>query len=167
MGLFGFFKKKHKLEGQFTKERSLGEILNQGVLFEDQNKLLRWGSPINELTSVVDVKEKKFADRTVYNWGEHEILGGLKLELSTMYWNHREHSIDKRFNAIEFLAVGDDNAGKYLRLIGQHLEKNFGAGRHIEDEPLGYFEWYADEVRITLCFMQQVANKLHFKIEKL
>src|SRR5258708_3980243 len=144
MGLFDFFKRKKKLTGDFN--------ISRGLLFEDNNKFLKWGVPVKELSKMVDVKEKKFADRTVYNWGEHEVFGGLRLELITIYWNHRGDSIDKRFNAIEFLAVGDDNAGKYLKLIGRHLKNKFGAGQHIEDEPKGYFEWHVNEVRITLCF---------------
>jgi len=148
-------------------ETSLTQILNIGILFEDNKKLLKWGVPINELAKQVEVKEKKFADRTVYNWGEHIILGGLKLELFTVYWNHRADSIDKKFNSIEFLAVGDDNAGSHLRLIGMHLESKFGPGKHVEGEPNGYFEWHINEIRISLYFMQQVANKLHFKIEKI
>ena len=143
------------------------KILNRGILLEDNKKLLKWGVPISDLARDVKVDEKKFADRTVYKWGEHSILGGLKLELSTVYWNHRADSVDKRFNSVEFDAVGDDNAGKYLRLIALHLETKFGPGKHIKGEPDGYFEWYVDEVRITLCFMQRVANKLYFRIEKL
>lgn len=164
MRLFDFFKRKDELNLNLKQEKDLSKILAQGILFEDNNKFLKWGTPITELSKVVDVKEKKFADRTVYNWGEHRILGGLKLELSTVYWNHRAGSIDKRFNSIEFLAIGDDNAGKYLRLIGTHLETKFGPGHNIDGEPKSYFEWNINEVRITLRFMQQVSNKLHFEI---
>ena len=135
-----------------------------GIFLEDSKKLLKWGVPVTDLAKQVEVKEKKFADRTVYMWGEHTILRGLKLELNTIYWNHREDSIDKVFNAVEFMAVGDDNAGKYLRLIGMHLENKFGPGRNMDGEPKTYFQWNVNEVRITLRFMEQVANKLHFEI---
>src|SRR5579862_1241199 len=100
MGLFSFFKRDTK-----QKNNDPDKIISQGILFEDNNKFLKWGIPITELSTLVDVKEKKFADRTVYNWGEHSILGGLKLELITVYWNHRAGSIDKRFNSIEFQAI--------------------------------------------------------------
>jgi hypothetical protein len=162
MGLFDFFKRKEDLN--LIGEKDLGKTLFHGILFEDNNKLLKWGTPVRDLAKQVEVKEKFFADRAVYNWGEHSILGGLKLELSTIYWNHREDSIDKLFTAIEFLAVGDDNAGKYLKLIGLHLENKFGPGRNIDGEPKTYFQWNINEVRITLRFMEQVANKLHFEI---
>jgi hypothetical protein len=164
MGLFDFFKRREKLRGDFGQEKCLGKILSQGILFEDNNKFLKWGTPVKELFAMVDVSEKKFADRTVYNWGEHTILGGLKLELITVYWSHSASSIDKLFNSIEFLATGDDNAGKYLRLIGLHLEGKFGPGRNIEGEPKTYFEWIVNDARITLRFMERVANKLHFEI---
>jgi len=165
MRLLGFFRTKLRkgLEG----ETGSNETLNTGILLEENKRFLKWGVPVSDLAKQVEVKEKKFADRRVYNWGEHTILGGLKLDLSTVYWNHRADSIDKRFNSIEFLAIGDDIAGVHLRLIGMHLETKFGPGRHVEGEPSGYFEWYINDVRISLYFMQQVANKLYFKIEKI
>jgi hypothetical protein len=167
MGLFDLFRRKSRESLYSEGEQGLSSILNLGILFEDNKKLLKWGVPVTDLAKQVEVNEKKFADRTVYNWGEHKILDGLKLALITVYWNHRPDSIDKRFNSIEFLAVGDDNAGKHLRLIGMHLENKFGPGKHVEGEPDGYFEWHINEVRISLYFLQRVANKLHFKIEKI
>jgi hypothetical protein len=140
MGLLDFFKRKKEFKADFSRERDLNKILNQGILFEDNNKFLKWGTPIKELSKHVEVKEKKFADRTVYNWGEHKILGGLKLELNTTYWNHRADSIDKLFTSIEFSVTGDDEAGKYLSLIGLNIEKKVGPGLHIEGEPDGCFE---------------------------
>ena len=165
MGLLNFFKKKEKFEANFSSEKDLNKILSQGILFEDNTKLLKWGVPITDLAKQVEVKEKKFSDRTVYNWGEHKILDGLKLELKTTYWNHRADSIDKLFTSIEFSVTGDDEAGKYLSLIGLHLEKKFGLGRHIEGEPDGCFEWVLDNVHISLNFLQRVANKLQLKIK--
>jgi hypothetical protein len=161
MGLFDFFKKS---EINFEGEKDLGKILNHGILFEDCNKLLKWGIPITGLAKQVAVKEKKFADRTVYNWGEHKILDGLNLELTTTYWNHREDSIDKLFTNIEFSVTGDDEAGKYFSLIAQHLEKKFGPGRHIEGEPDGCFEWVLGDVHIVLNLLQRVSNRLQLKI---
>jgi hypothetical protein len=167
MGLLNLFRRKSEESLYLKAEQELSSILNIGILFEDNKKLLKWSVPISELAKLVEVNEKRFADRTVYNWGEHTILGGLKLELFTVYWNHRADSIDKKFNSIEFLAIGDDSAGNHLRLIGTHLENKFGPGKHVEGEPDGYFEWHINEVGISLYFMQQVANKLQFKIEKI
>ena len=167
MGLFDFFRRKSAASLYLEGEPSLISILNTGILFEDNKKLLKWGVPVIDLAKQVEVKEKKFADRTVFNWGEHTILNGLKLELSTVYWNHRADSVDKRFNSIEFLAVGDDHAGKSLGIIGTHLETKFGPGQHVDGEPNGFFEWHVNEVRISLSFMERVTNKLHFKIEKI
>ena len=167
MGLFDFFRRKSEVNFNLEGEIEAISILNAGILFEDSKKLLKWGVPVSDLAKQVEVNEKKFADRTVYNWGQHAIIGGLKLELSTVYWNHRADCIDKKFNSIEFSAIGDDNAGNYLRLVGMHLENKFGPGQPIADEPNGYFEWHVHGVRITLCFMERVANKLHLKIEKI
>lgn len=97
MGLFDFFKKEKKLKFDVDNS-SLTELLDKGILFEDNNRFLKWGTAIKDLSKEVEVKEKLFADRTVYQWGEHIILNGLSLELTTTYWNHREDSVYKRFN---------------------------------------------------------------------
>jgi hypothetical protein len=165
MGLLDFFKRKKEFKADFSRERDLSKILSQGILFEDNNQLLKWGVPITDLAKQVEVKEKKFTDRTVYNWGEHKILDGLKLEFNTTYWNHRADSIDKLFNHIEFSVTGDDEAGNYFRIIALHFEKKFGPGRHIEGEPDGCFEWVLDNVHISLNLLQRVANKLQLKIK--
>jgi hypothetical protein len=126
MGLFSFLKRKREQTIDFKSENDLGKILNLGIYFEDIDKFLNWGTPVKELADHTTVKEKLFADRTVYNWGEHSILNGLKLEFTTTYWNHKDESQYKRFNSIEFWAIGDEIAEKHLKLISTHIEKHFG-----------------------------------------
>jgi len=65
----------------FKNEKDFGKILNQGIFFEDTEKFLKWGRSAKEIAKDLEIKEKRFADRTVYNWGEQNILGGLKLPL--------------------------------------------------------------------------------------
>ena len=107
MGLFDFFKRNKKEKSDFENETDLLKIISRGISFEDTKQFLEWGTPIEDLAKTIPVKEKRFADRTIYNWGEHSILNGLKLELITMFWNHREESQYKIFNSIDFWSVGD------------------------------------------------------------
>ncbi len=167
MGLFDFFRRKSGESLYLEGETEAISVLNVGILFEDNKKLLKWGVAVSDLAKQVEVKEKRFADRTVYSWGEHTIIDGLKLQLYTVYWDYKADSGDKRFNWIESQVDGDDPAGNLFRLIGTHLEAKFGPGRHIEGEPDGCFEWYINEIRISLCLLERVANKLLFKIEKI
>jgi len=127
MELFGFLKSKREQAIDFKNEIDLGKILNQGIYFEDTGQFLKWGTSLNDLAKEVPVKEKLFADRTVYNWGEHSILDGLKLEFTIIFWNHKDESRYKKFNAIEFWAVGNETAEEYLKVISAHIEKHYRA----------------------------------------
>ncbi|MDB5087968.1 MAG: hypothetical protein JWR09_1962 [Mucilaginibacter sp.] len=165
MGLFEFFKGKKKLELDINNS-SLIELLDKGVLFEDNNKFLKWGTAIKDLKDV-EVKEKLFADRTVYHWGEQRILNGLNLGLTTTYWNHREDSVYKRFNSINFSIAGDE-ANKYLDLIKAHLENNFGVAikKDISDTQVT-LDWLISDTRLHLYFFEQQVYKLNFEISRI
>ncbi|MEO6979218.1 MAG: hypothetical protein ABI113_12590 [Mucilaginibacter sp.] len=167
MGLFDFFKRKKKVKFDVNNS-SLNELLGHGILFEDDNKFLEWGKPIKDLSKDIDVKEKLFADRTVYNWGEHTILKGLSLQLATTYWNHREDSIHKIFNAINFAVTGNEEAKKCLELIRTHLEKIFGEAqsKEVTDTEV-ILEWIVNNTRLCVHFFEQYTNKLTFEISKL
>jgi hypothetical protein len=168
MGLFSFLKRKREQTIDFKSEKELCKILNQGIYFEDIDKFINWGTPVKGLANQITVKEKLFADRSVYNWGEHSILDGLKLEFTTTYWNHKDESQYKRFNSIEFWAIGDEIAEKYLKLISAHIEKHFGAPSKKEvSETAVELEWLINGARIYLYFFEQYADKLHFEIGKL
>jgi hypothetical protein len=58
-------------------------LISRGILFEDTGVFLRWGSEIIDLAKIMVINERRFADRLVYNRGEHNILKGL---------NHKEIS---------------------------------------------------------------------------
>ena len=168
MTLFNFFKRKKEVEIDFLNEKDQRKIISSGILFEDAGKLLKWGSPVKELALSVGVKEKIFADRTVCNWGEHTILNGLKLELTTTFWNHKEESRDKRFNTIEFSVVGNEEADKYLRLIGAHIEQQFGPPKNKDvTETEVTLVWMINGARLKLHFLEKHASKLHFEISKI
>jgi len=168
MGLFSFLKRKRGQTIDFKHEKDVSKILNQGIYFEDLDKFINWGTPVKELANHITIKEKLFADRTVYNWGEHSILDGLKLEFTTTYWNHKEESQHKRFNSVEFWAIGDEIAEKHLKLISAHIEKHFGASVKKEvSETAVELEWVINGAKIYLYFFEQYANKLHFEISKI
>lgn len=166
MGLFDFFKKKEN-EIFDINSSSLTELLDKGILFEDNTRFLKWGTPIKDLSKDVEVKEKLFADRTVYHWGEQRILNGLNLGLTTTYWNHREDSVYKRFNSIGFSIAGDE-ANKYLDLIKKHVEDNFGKAlkEDISDTQVT-LDWLISDTRLHLYFFEQHVCKLNFEISRI
>ena len=167
MGLFDFFKGRKKLKFDINNS-SLNELLRHGILFEDNNKFLEWGLTIRYLTKEIDVKEKLFADRSVYNWGEHTILNGLTLPLTTTYWNHREDSVYKIFKSVVFSVSGNDESKKYLELIKNQLEKEFGEAqsKEITDTEV-ILEWLVNNTRLCVHFFEQYTNKLTFEINRL
>jgi len=167
MGLFDFFKGRKKIKFDINNS-SLNELLGHGLLFEDNNKFLEWGVPVKELSKDVEVKEKLFADRSVYNWGEHTILKGLTLPLTTTYWNHREDSVYKIFNSIIFSVTGNEEAKDKLGLINIHLQKILGEpqSKEITDTEI-ILEWIVNNTRLCIHYFEQYTNKLTFEINRL
>lgn len=167
MGLFDFFKRKEDEKFDINNSSPI-ELLGKGILFEDNTSFLKWGIPIKNLSKDIEVKEKLFADRTVYNWGEHKILNGLTLELTTTYWNYREDSIYKIFKSVNFSVAGNEEAKKYLELISSHLESNFGKPQNKEVSNTEVIcEWIVNETKLCLHFFEQYINKLNFEISRL
>lgn len=167
MALFNFFKRRKKVKFDIHNS-SLDELLGHGILFEDNNKFLEWGVAVKELLKNVDVKEKLFADRSVYNWGEHTILKGLTLPLTTTYWNHREDGVYKIFKSVVFSVSGNDESKEYLELIKNQLEKEFGdaQSKEITDTEV-ILEWIVNNTRLCVHFFEQYTNKLTFEINRL
>ena len=167
MGLFNFFKRRKKVKFDINNS-SLNELLGHGLLFEDNNKFLEWGRPLKELSKDVEVKEKLFADRSVYNWGEQTILKGLTLPLATTYWNHREDSVYKIFNSIIFSVTGNEEAKDKLDLIKIHLQKILGEpqSKEITDTEI-ILEWIVNNTRLSIHYFEQYTNKLTFEINML
>lgn len=165
--MFDFFKGKKKIKFDINNS-SLNELLGHGLLFEDNNKFLEWGVPVKELSKSVELKEKLFADRSVYNWGEHAILKGLTLPLTTTYWNHREDSVYKIFNSIIFSVTGNEEAKESLDLIKTHLEKIFGEpqSKEITDTEI-ILEWIVNNTMLCIHYFEKYTNKLTFEINRL
>ena len=156
MGLFDFFKREKKVKFDINNS-SLTELLDKGILFEDNGKFLKWGIPVKDLSKDVEVKEKLFADRTVYHWGKHSILNGLSLELTTTYWNHREDSVYKIFNSISFSIAGD-NANKYLDVIKHTWKINLVRRLKIS---ISFFQLQRFTPRLAICGCQDLIHTRH------
>jgi hypothetical protein len=108
-------------------------------------------------------------DRTTYNWGTHTILNGLELGLSSMFWNFGRESFFRKFNKIEYWAVGDDAAIRSFDKISKHLVQQFGepdSKREPDAIPERSWEWKLGEVDISLCLFEQHAFKTYFEVSR-
>jgi len=163
MGMLKLFSNRRSSSEQVDSKRG-NEILNEGILFEDRDEFLKWGSSIRKLSNTI--RNKKISgDRTVYYWGKHTVLNGLELDLTTMFWRYRIESLFKKFNHIEFWAIGDKEAENYLELIRGHIENQFGNPTKEETENREVsLEWEINNVKISLYFFEQHVYKLHLKI---
>lgn len=167
MGLLDIFRKKE--ENITDLKGDLSKLINKGILFEDSDLFLKWNTPIGEIKKQVPVQEKLFADRAVYNWGEQSILNGLKLNLSTTFWYHKEESADKKLKAINFNTEGNEITDEFLKLIKAHLEREFkpATAKEINDTST-YLEWIVGDVKLSLYLFEKYSvNKLQFEIVKL
>jgi hypothetical protein len=159
MGLFSFFRSKTETQGTYDDSF---KALKDGVLFEDNNYLLKWGAAIEQEKSYF--KRELRADRNIYNWGERVILSGLILNLTTVVWKNGGDDFEY-YPPLEFLAEGED-AEKYLQIISSHLEKHIGPP--VRKENGAMLEWGVDDVRLSLfLFEQHHVNKLNFQIKKM
>ncbi len=138
--------------------------LDEGIYFEDTGELLKWGKSSAKIAETVKCSIDERGDRTVYRWGWHTILNGLKVPLENMYWLGDKHE----FNSIEFKTVGDRNSKKYLEEIHSHLTNLFGSPSKVvlEEDPEGKWTWTQGNVEITLDLFEQHAFKLFLSITR-
>ena len=157
------FLKKEPAPFQFDKDKNSIELLNGGILFEENGDFLQWDIPIEQ--SKLYNKKGYRADRTIYDWGDKTILKGLQLPLSTILWKHKDDG--SNVPSIEFSAVQED-AEKYFNVILSHLENIFGSPKTIEEEPGKLLEWKVGIVKITLNWFEQYhTDKLLFQIGRI
>ena len=143
--------------------------INNGIVFEEITNFLKWGKFINPLIRKFNGTKENLGDRTVYNWGRHTILNGLELELTNSFWNFGKERWFRRFNQIEYLAIGDTIANEEFNRISSHLIKLYGQPIVIEDdidEREKYLIWKNDKIEFSLYFFEQHCYKLHFTIKK-
>ncbi len=155
MCLLSIFRKKK--ESLADLKGDLPKLINYGILLEDANVLLKWNEPIVDIKKRFSIQEKLFADRAEYKLGEHLILNGLKLSLSTVFWYHKEESAGKKLRSVSFQAEGNDVADEYLKVISNHLEQQFKAATSKDiNETSTYLEWIVGDVKLSLYFLRNI-----------
>jgi hypothetical protein len=135
---------------------------------EGTNIKLIWGTPIEQLHSDFGTGKQEKGDRTIYEWGEHTILNGLALNLTSMFWNFQEEPNERRLRKQDFWAVGDKPATDWFGRISEHLRTNFGepTEKNEENLPDRIWTWNIEGLTLTLNFFEQHAYKLCFSIRK-
>jgi hypothetical protein len=163
MGLFNFFG-TNKISSYHGEKNGL-EKIEEGILFEYNHQLLQWTTSINSFTSNGEISIEKKPDRTIYNWGEHNILNGLRLPLYTIFWNFGEDAFFRKFKKIEFTTIGDSE--EYFEIINSHLEGNLGKANKEEfKNPEISKEWIINDVKLFLYLFEMHSMRLSFSIQK-
>lgn len=147
----------------------MNTTINNGITFEETTSFLKWGKFINPLIRKFNGTKENLGDRTIYNWGKHTVLNGLELELTNSFYNFGKERWFRRFNKIEYWAIGDNIAKQEFDRISNHLIKLFGHPIVDEDnidEIEKYFIWKNSNIEFSLYFFEQHCYKLHFTIKK-
>lgn len=167
MGFFDIFKRKKNEDIDFNGD--IVKLINKGVLFEDEQVLLKWNEPVAELKEKIPVSVKLFADRAVYNWGERSVLRGLKLPVSTIFWYNNPDSDGMLFRSIEFNIEGNGTVEDHFRSIQEHLDNQLKVPVNKEDTEISnYLEWIAGDVKVSLYSYEKYSvKKLKFEVVKL
>jgi hypothetical protein len=162
MTLFSFFKKKAEPENKVTPTDGI-KALADGILFEEEGVFLSWGADIEGDKSYA--RKGYRADRTIYEWGEKVILGGLRLPLKTVCWSHKQHGDIKSFESIEFLLEGNDAEDNFTS-IKKHIEPIFGEPKQPEDIRDGdiCLEWKIKAVKVSLSLFNKSQPQVHLQI---
>ena len=121
----------------------MNTTLDNGITFEETSDFLKWGKFIHPLIRKFNGTKDDLGDRTTYKWGKHTILSGLELELTSSFWNFGKERWFRRFNEIEYWAIGDDTAEQEFNRISNHLIKLFGQPI-VEEENIDAREKYAE-----------------------
>jgi hypothetical protein len=138
-----------------------------GILLEDTSAFLAWDVDVQKQAEQYGAEVITKGDRTTYKWGKHKILKGLRLYLTSHYWNFDERPEERVFDNIEFWAIGDKEAIKYDELIHSHLLANFGEAS--QDEIINGGEkmrhWIIANTKVSLHFFEMHCYRLCLKIE--
>lgn len=167
MELFKFFKRKADPIIIYDADKNSKELISDGILFEGSNIFIKWGIDIDQLSNEIKGQKERRTDRTIYHWGVQTILNGLKLNLTTIYWDHKAEGDFKKFNSIGFWSIGDKQAEKYIEIISSHLENEIGLpGKKQAVDSDILLEWKIKDIKLSLSFFERHAYKLHFEINK-
>lgn len=144
----------------------LKSLIN-GILLEDNQVFLSWGESLNVIESKLASNKIDKGDRVIYDWGEHAVLNGLKVRLSTTRWKTLNNLLSKRFNELESWTIGDQEAPtEYLR-ISDHLTKSLGEPTEKDEHQVSqkFLAWRFDSVSVELHLLEQHCYKLVLRIK--
>ena len=143
--------------------------LNKGLVFEESNVFLKWGSFIDSYVRNNECTKEIVTDNTVYFWGKRKIFNGLELPFSTEFSNNGIKRWCRLVNRLEYKVVGDEIAKTEFHTISNHLIENLGVPK-VKDESIElneiYLEWRIDKVFISLYLFEQHSYKLELLIKK-
>ena len=143
--------------------------LNKGLVFEESNVFLKWGSCIDSYVRNNECTKEILTDNTVYFWGKRKIFNGLELPFTSDFSNNGIKRWCRLVNRLEYKVVGDEIAKTEFHTISNHLIENLGVPK-IKDESIDlneiYLEWRIDKVCISLYLFEQHCYKLHLLIKK-
>ena len=143
--------------------------LHKGIVFEDTDVFLKWGSCINLLIKKNGGTKEVLGDSIMYDWGSRIILNGLEVNLSSSISKYGFDRWFSRFNKVEYWAIGDKIAKEEFNRISNHLFQFLGDPSD-KDEKMDsdeiYFTWSIGKVCVSLYLFEQHCYKLHFLIKK-
>ena len=136
--------------------------LSAGIRFEDDDTLLIWGAKMSSFLGDRTARYEHAGDRTIYHWGKHDILGGLRLDLRTVSDSPESQIGESSFRSIEHWALDDDIANSDLIRIKQHVIRKCGPPSQEETSDGGEYraEWKLEGAVIEISFFEQ--NDLSF-----
>lgn len=142
--------------------------LTNGILLEDNQEFLTWGESLDDIKSRLTAKKLDQSDRIIYNWGEHEILNGLKIHLSTTRWKTTNTLFTAKLDEINSWTIGDNEAQKEYSRISEHLIKNLGEPTEKDESSMSekQMNWIFDKVSVNLDLFEQHCFKLVLTIKK-
>ena len=142
--------------------------LTKGILLEDNQELLTWGDSLNDIKRRLTGRKLDKGDRIIYDWGEHEILNGLSVRLSTTRWKTLSYLFTNKFNEINSWTIGDNEAQTEYSRISKHLTKNLGEPTEKDESSMSekYMSWKFDSIFIKLYFFEQHCFKVVLTIKK-
>ena len=167
MEFFKLFKKDTDPVITYREDKNGVELIDEGILFGGTNLFLKWGVDLEPLIKQLQLKKERRTDRTIYRFGEQDILNGLRLDLSSVLWDAKSEGYPKLLDSIEFLSMYDKGAVDQLKTIATHLETQLG--QPVEKEMNGAdisLKWKIKGTIISLTYFEKQSDKLHFEISK-
>jgi hypothetical protein len=118
---------------ELEKRKQVWENLQKGVLCEDKQILLRWGTPYADLDQIKEGKKFR-ADRTEWHLGKRTILAGYEGNLEVLKWIWKEQEMITKIDE----NLGQDEEGEQkFNYLKTHLTGLLGKPSKMEIEKFG------------------------------